>query len=146
MMHRTIAAAAALLFVAPATGALAADTASLTVKIENVESKGGSVIVAAFDAQTFAVRGSKPLAKVTVPAKTGETIATFQNLPPGTYGLKAMQDENGDGHMHFMLGMPTEPYGFSNDPDSGMSMPSFDEVKIVVKPGANSATVTLHGM
>jgi uncharacterized protein (DUF2141 family) len=146
MTHRVIAAAAAVLFVASVQGAAAADTATLTVKVESVTAKGGSVIVAAYDAQTFSVRGTKPLAKVTVPAKTGETVATFQNLAPGTYGLKAMQDVNGDGHMHFVLGMPTEPYGFSNDPDSGMSMPSFDEVKIVVKPGVNSATVTLHSM
>jgi len=136
---------AGLLLVA-AGAASAAGTATLTVKVENVTSAGGSIIVAAYDSKTFPVRGTKPLSKVTVPAKTGETIVTFPNLAPGTYGLKAMQDENGDGHMHFVLGMPTEPYGFSNDPDSGMSMPDFDEVKIVVKPGANAATITLHSM
>lgn len=134
----------ALLFVAASGGALAADSATLTVKLENVSPKGGNVIVAVFDAQTFAIRHSAPLAKQSVPAKAGETIVTFHDLPPGTYGLKAMQDEVGDGHMHFVLGMPTEPFGFSNDPALGMSAPDFDEAKIVVKSGENHTTITLH--
>ncbi len=129
-----------------AGAASAADTATLTVKVDGVGSAGGSVIVAVYDFKTFPVRGSKPLAKMTAPAKPGETVVTFLDLPPGTYGLKAMQDENGDGHMHFMLGLPTEPYGFSNDPDPGLSVPAFDVAKIVVKPGANSATITLHAI
>jgi uncharacterized protein (DUF2141 family) len=138
--------AAALFAAAFPCAAFAADTATLTVKLEDVTGKGGNVLVAIYDAQSFSTKGAKALAKMSAPAKAGEVTVTFEGLAPGAYGLKAMQDENANGKMDFFLGMPTEPYGFSNNPVTGMSAPQFDDAKIVLKPGANSTIITLHGM
>ena len=46
-----------------------------------------------------------------------ETIRfTFPQVPPGTYAIAVFQDLNGNGRLdRTPLGLPLEPYGFSND-------------------------------
>jgi uncharacterized protein (DUF2141 family) len=40
----------------------------------------------------------------------------FEAIPPGTYALAVIHDENSNGKLDTdLLGIPTEGYGFSND-------------------------------
>lgn len=121
-----------------------AATGELTVKLEHVTDKGGLVRVALYDRAAYALRGEHPLAAKVEPARSGETIVTFTGLTPGEYALKAMQDIHRDGRMHFFLGVPAEPYGFSNDPAIVLTQPSFDMAKISVGEGENVTILTLH--
>ncbi|MBI3675662.1 MAG: DUF2141 domain-containing protein [Proteobacteria bacterium] len=140
---RTVA-LAALLSLLPLT-AFAADTCSLTVKVEDVSTKGGNLRIGVYDEATFVVRGAKPMEGKSIPAKPGEMIVTFDGLKPGEYGVKVFQDENANGKMDFVMGMmPSEPYGMSNDARPSMSGPPWDEAKFTLKPGANATTVHLH--
>jgi uncharacterized protein (DUF2141 family) len=51
----------------------------------------------------------------------------FADIPPGTYALAVIHDENKDGKLEAnWVGVPTEGYGFSNDAKALMSAPSFD--------------------
>lgn len=126
--------------------ALAADTASLTVKIANVSDKGGDLRVGVYDQAGFVVRGSKPVAGEIVPAKAGTMTLSFTGLKPGEYGVKVLQDLNRNGRMDMsMMGMmPGEPYGLSNDAKPQLSGPPWDAAKFTLKPGANAITVALH--
>lgn len=125
--------------------ALAADIATLTVKVMNVSDKGGDLRVGVYDQATFVVRGSKPVANEVVPAKAGTMSFTF-SLKPGEYGVKVLQDLNRNGKLDMsMMGMmPAEPYGLSNDAKPTMSGPPWDDAKIVLKPGTTAITITLH--
>lgn len=50
----------------------------------------------------------------------------FEDIPPGTYALVVIHDENMNGKLdRNVLGIPTEGYGFSNDPKSVFHAPSF---------------------
>ncbi len=41
----------------------------------------------------------------------------FEGLQPGTYAVRLMHDENDNGKLdRNLVGMPTEGYGFSNNP------------------------------
>jgi uncharacterized protein (DUF2141 family) len=47
--------------------------------------------------------------------------------------------------MDFTMGVfPSEPYGFSNNPVIKMGPPSWDEIKLQLKPGANAITVKMN--
>ena len=125
--------------------ASAADTCSLTVKVENVSAKGGNLRIGVYDQATFVVRGSKPVEGKTIPAKAGEMIVTFDDLKPGDYGIKVFQDENANGKIDMIMGMmPSEPYGMSNDATPSMSGPPWDEAKFLLKPGPNATVIHLH--
>jgi ABC-type glutathione transport system ATPase component len=49
----------------------------------------------------------------------------FKDLAPGTYAVSAYQDLNGNQRLDAnMVGMPTEPYGFSRDAKASSARPS----------------------
>ena len=50
----------------------------------------------------------------------------FADIPPGTYALAVIHDENSNGKLDTnWLGIPTEGYGFSNDAKALLGAPSF---------------------
>jgi len=50
------------------------------------------------------------------PARMATIRFTFPELLPGTYAIAVFQDLNGNGRLdRTPLGLPLEPYGFSND-------------------------------
>ena len=50
----------------------------------------------------------------------------FEDIPPGTYALAVVHDENMNGKLDTkLLGIPTEGYGFSNDAKALLGAPSF---------------------
>ena len=51
----------------------------------------------------------------------------FLDIPPGTYALAVIHDENLDGKLGTnWLGIPREGYGFSNDASATFGAPGFD--------------------
>jgi uncharacterized protein (DUF2141 family) len=54
------------------------------------------------------------------------TIFIFLNIPPGTYALAVIHDENMNGKLDTnWLGIPKEGYGFSNAAKATLGAPSF---------------------
>jgi uncharacterized protein (DUF2141 family) len=57
----------------------------------------------------------------------------FPGIEPGTYAIAVFHEQNGDGEQNRnMLGLPTEPYGFSNDVGR-FAPPSFDAARFQVR-------------
>lgn len=55
------------------------------------------------------------------------------DLPPGTYGLALLDDENNDDKMNYsFIGLPKEGFGFSNYYLSGLFKPKFEVFKFTV--------------
>ncbi|WP_339812991.1 DUF2141 domain-containing protein [uncultured Imperialibacter sp.] len=60
----------------------------------------------------------------------------------GTYAITFMHDENLDGEMQYSwLGMPSEGFGFSNNPKVRMRAPNFEECSFVVRESGCSVTI-----
>lgn len=58
---------------------------------------------------------------------------TFENVAPGTYAVKIFQDVDGDGKMGTnALGIPNEPFGFSNNAMGNFGPPSFKQAAFEV--------------
>lgn len=122
--HRPLAAALAL-----AACAMPLHAADLTVDIAGVQAQQGTIMVAVvdsaagWDGQAKAVRGDG------VAPDGGSVRLVFEGLPPGEYAVMVRHDENDNGDLDAnFLGMPTEPYGFSNNPRV-MRKPTWEEAR-----------------
>jgi uncharacterized protein (DUF2141 family) len=92
-----------------------ADAATLSLSVEGLKPKG-QIMVLLFDAERSwnAKAGAVREIKRRVGAATAEILV--EGLAAGHYGAMVFQDLNLDGRMNFnFVGMPLEPYGFSNN-------------------------------
>lgn len=129
------------------TSAFAADpapaTASLAITVHNISDAGGDLRLGVYDETNFAMKGGVPVAHKVTHARGATMMITLDDIAPGTYGVKVLQDINQNGQ--FDMGLKgIEPFGFSNDPEIKGGLPPFDAVKFTVTPGNNSIDVTLH--
>jgi uncharacterized protein (DUF2141 family) len=98
------------------------------VQILNIRNSTGTVDCALFDAPIgFPIEVLRSATNVMV-IKVRHTQARcdFEDIPPGTYALAVIHDENSNGKLDTnWLGIPTEGYGFSNDVKALLGAPSF---------------------
>ena len=129
--------AARLFFVATAGPlcALPAQAADLTVVVNNIQSGAGNVMLGLFySAASF----PKAVAKGTqAPASArdaaGRVTLVLRDLAPGQYAFSAYHDLNGNGQLdNNLMGLPTEPYGFSNNARGSFGPPSFQAASITL--------------
>ena len=103
----------------------------------------GAVMVALFDSEG-AYDSDQRLRGAMVDVASGERVARFEGLPPGDYALRAFHDVNSDGEMNANpFGMPTEPYGFSNNAVGNMGPASWERAHFAVS-GETRQTITLR--
>jgi uncharacterized protein (DUF2141 family) len=119
-----------------ATQAFAAD---LTVVINGVGDKG-NVLVALFKKDDQWLR--TPSMGAMAAAKKEGVSVSFKDLAVGEYAVSLFVDENSNGIQDTnSIGIPIEPYGFSNDP-TGNFPPSFEQAKFVF--GKENKTITIN--
>lgn len=115
-----------------------AGAADLTVRIDDVKSATGVLMVAVYSsADTFL---KKPLTGATAKAVQGANTLVIKDLPEGEYAYAVYHDLNLNGKMDSnMMGIPTEDYAFSNNALGKMGPPSYDNAKFVL-PAAGANT------
>lgn len=137
---KRVALAAALLSVFAAAGA-SADTAQTAVRLRFPGLNGGGKVVVALFADEGRWRAREgALRSVEAPVSGASVEAVFQGLPPGRYAVMAFHDRNGDGRLNTLpVGLPTEPYGFSNDARGVFGPPSWRAAQFEAAPGRPAA-------
>lgn len=116
--------------------------AALTVEAANIRDVKGQVQFGLFASATGFPDKAKPVQAKTVKV-SGQTVQAVFDVEPGTYALAIYQDVNGNGKIDKkMFGVPTEPYGFSNNIRPKLSAPSFDDCKVTV--GESGKTITIQ--
>lgn len=68
--------------------------------------------------------------KRNVPA--GARALAIEGLPPGTYAMAVMHDENANRRLDTFAGVPTEGFGFSRNPAVRFGPPRFDAARFAV--------------
>ena len=99
------------------------------VKVLNIRNSTGGVACALFQSPEGFPREFLVYATNIMIIKIRESQARcdFEDIPPGTYALAVIHDENMNGELDAnWLGVPTEGYGFSRDAKSLLGAPSFD--------------------
>lgn len=137
---KTILASIALVAAAPI-----AQAASLELTVTQVEDAAGTLLVAVFDSET-GWQASDAVASATAPV-TGEgaVTLTIDGLPEGEVGIKLYQDVDNDGELaRSAIGIPKEPYGFSNDAPVRFGPPKWDAAKFSLAEDANSHVIALR--
>lgn len=138
-MH-PIRSAASLAFSLLALPAFAAD---LTVRIADIPSAQGSIMVAVYDGPASFLR--RPVQSARANAAAGTVDIVIKDLPAGGYGIAVFHDANGNGKMDSnSMGIPVEDHAFSNNARGTMGPPSFDQVKFSLPDAGATATISLR--
>lgn len=117
------------------------NAADLTVELKGVGDKG-NVMVALYKKDDKWL-GKSTSGTMTAAKKEGVSVS-FKDLPEGEYAISMFVDENSDGKMNMnAIGIPSEPYGFSNDASGNFGPPSFEQAKVVVGKDNKTITITL---
>lgn len=66
----------------------------------------------------------------TVPATQSHVV--FEGVAPGDYAVSLIHDENGNGKLDTLLGIPREGFGFSRNPPIRFGPPSFASARFAV--------------
>jgi len=115
------------------------EQATLIVDVEGLRNNDGSVGLALFNnADTFPAAA---LQNALVKPDSLHARFVLEDIPYGTYALSVLHDENDNQQMERNdLGMPTEGFGFSNNPTINFGPPAFSDVEFTV----DSDTLTLR--
>ena len=123
--------------------AQAQSTATVTVTFETPEPKG-TVMAALFDSEA-GYKGRLPVDAARVEVKGPTTVVTFKGLKPGRYAVQSFQDLDDDGALgRNPFGMPTEPYGFSNNAEPHMGPAEWAKAAFEAPAGGASQRIVLR--
>ncbi len=106
-----------------------AQNSTLNLTIQNIQKAEGKVMIAVFKGEENFLEDNKDIAsKIALVEKTGELTVVFSNLPFGNdYSVAVYHDVNGNEQLNTNLfGVPTEPYGFSNNARSKWGAPKYN--------------------
>lgn len=108
----------------------------ISVRIDNIRSAKGAVYLAVFDhSESFPEAGQARLKKIVPVTATGMLEIHLPDLPAGAYAFSCFHDVNGNGKLDKnLLGIPTEPYGFSNRARPKFRAPTFEEARVSCTP------------
>lgn len=113
--------------------------ANLTVVIEGLRSHNGILQVALFEnGKGFPHDSDRAVARRSIDLRKqpeGQSPSvTFESLPPGTFAVSVLHDEDGDGKLKTSwLGKPKEGIGTSNNPPLLKGPPKFESAAFHVE-------------
>lgn len=108
----------------------------LTLTVSGIKKTKGFLLIAVFDnAEDYENDGNKgndngsyAIKKIKIPVKEKTQTVEIEGLDFGSYGIKLYQDINDNGSLDKnFLGIPMEPFGFSNNAQATFSAPDFEE-------------------
>ena len=127
-----ISSSVAVIFV-PAILAQSAGQATVIVKVTGLRSEKGQVRIAVFNSSEKWL-GEQPVYSSTINVDSQSVTWKIYDVPYGDYGIAVFHDENKNGKMDKnFVGIPLEPYGFSNNVRVTLGPPTWEKSKFVVK-------------
>lgn len=118
---------------------------ALDVDVERLRNARGIIhLCLTRNAGHFPDCGSDPAAiKRTIPAAQAQSIRV-DGFAPGTYALSLFHDENRNGKLDTMVGIPREGFGFSGNPVVRFGPPTFKRVKVHLGTGITRQTIRMQ--
>ena len=126
------------------SSALAAEPGHLTVRMHGMRNSDGQVLCALFKGADGFPEGEKAMQGSRAKVTNGQASCGFNDLKPGVYAVAVFHDEDGDGEMDSLLGIPTEGFGFSNNAKPGMfGPPSYKDAAFRMGSGKRAVTIKM---
>ena len=139
-IRRAGAVAAAMLGSAHAAAGHAA-AGDVTVRVENLRSDAGTVLVAICTPEGFLGPNCRHRGRVEARRGTAELI--IGGVAPGVYAVQAIHDENDNLELdRNLIGVPREGLAISRDAPMRWGPPRFSDAEVLIGEGGGS--VTLH--
>jgi len=112
----------------------------LTVMVKGISKIQGNILLALYNSETTFL---KERYKSSVTKVTQETVrVVVEGIEKGTYGVAIYQDLNKNNELDTnILGIPKEPYGFSNNASGRFGAPSFSDVQFKMQ---SDKTITIN--
>lgn len=106
-------------------------TGELTIEVVGLKKTTGTIRIAIFASKETWLK--KPVYTAVVPAANKSLIYTKHNTPYGEYGVAIYHDVNNNDKMdRNFLGLPKEPYAFSNNARGSFGPPKWKKSKISI--------------
>jgi uncharacterized protein (DUF2141 family) len=129
----------------------------LRITVEGIRSSQGTILIGLYDSfKTFnrAIKLSDKdgflndpsrFAAVALRANAAmKSAVVLTNLDPGQYAIILFHDENGNGKLDKnALGVPTEPYGFSNNVQGFLGPPAFKKAVMQITTSDKAVCIAL---
>ena len=116
------------------------DQGALTITVAGLERAVGQVRIAVFDSEE-AWLDTAAYSKV-IDLENTECSWTLEGVPVGEYGVVVLHDLNSNGkNDRNLLGIPKEPYGFSNNARATFGPPKWSKAKLGVTAGSTEITI-----
>ena len=136
---------------------LPVNASELRITVEGIRSPHGTILIGLYDSfESFTraielsdkdgfLNDPNRFAAVALRANAAmKSAVVLTNLDPGHYAIILFHDENGNGKLDKnALGVPTEPYGFSNNVRGFLGPPAFEEAIMEVNVGDKAVHITL---
>ncbi len=115
--------------------------AVLNIRVTNVRSESGHVLLLVFnDASGFPNVSGKAVHRVRIRAQKGRVSHSVPGLPPGRYAITVVHDENDNKKLDKNLfGIPKEGWGTSRNPRPRTRAPRWSESSFALEASANKA-------
>jgi uncharacterized protein (DUF2141 family) len=110
--------------------AISVNAETLTVVIENVKASEGHIMLRVLSGEKEFKGDIEAITSIKQRAMSGKVSFTIGNLPAGEYAVQIMHDSNDNGELDSnLVGMPTEPWAFSNNAAGNFGPPKWNDVK-----------------
>ena len=121
-------------------------TGYITLEVNNVKEAKGYLWIGVYNnAQDFMNKEKAIMVKGEIVKKTGVHYFRLENLPLGTIAVALFHDVNGNGELdQTIIGIPKEPYAFSQKLKTKWRVPQYEDVKIEFKKAGQIVQMNLE--
>lgn len=112
-----------------------ASALELTIELTGLENRNGDLLYAVYaDEDSFLSDADRALKSGFIPrADTNGIPKITLSLDVGYYAIAVIHDENANGELDTgAFGIPVEGYGFSQNPNTTTTPPSFSETRVLL--------------
>jgi uncharacterized protein (DUF2141 family) len=103
---------------------------TLIIEIANIKSQEGIIWIGVYDSEDTYMVKEKAIVEGIKVRTTGQIKFEMARLAYGEYAIALFHDINGNGELdRNLVGIPSEPYAFSQELKSKWRLPRFKEVK-----------------
>jgi uncharacterized protein (DUF2141 family) len=102
------------------------DSTSLQLKVKNIKHDHGKILIAVYNAEGTFMKNR--YSEEAIRVSSFDDLAIKIKLPFGKYAISIFHDVNENNELNTnFIGIPKEPYGFSNNPKITFGPPNFKQ-------------------